>query len=244
VNDTSPPYRLIALAVVVGTAATATLPTPALGWIVLSTLLGLGLTVLLAPDGQVLRVWKRGLLVGPFILFLAAMEFFRPDAGGPVAVLGLDVPSSLVRATGFLLKTIAAVSLGLAWGARVGAHGVARTLHRFGAPAPAVAVTFLTVNYLAIVGREWEGVRLAARARGLNHASYAFRLRQLGSSLMSVLVRSIWRGDRVAMAMQARGYHGRLPRPMAEPARFAPRHALLLGGALALVAVAILARMM
>jgi cobalt/nickel transport system permease protein len=240
--SSSQPYLLIAVAAISGAIAVATLPANEPGWVLLGCLMGLLLAGRLTPAGRLGKVLQRGLLVGPFILFLALLEFFRVEPGQQAQVLGIEVPLAIARAVGLLLKTFTAVSIGLAWGERVGAHGIARSLHRARAPAATVAVTFLAVNFLSTLGREWEGVRLAARARGLSRASYGFRLRQLGSSLMSVLVRSIWRGDRVALAMRARGYAGRLPEPIAAEGRVDAVTWLVPAAAGAIIVAAVLAR--
>jgi len=238
----SPPYLLIALTAIGGAVAVATLPANQPVWVLLGCLMGLFVAVRLTPSGRLGTVLKRGLLIGPFIVFLAALELLRVDPGQRIRAAGIELPLAGVRAVDLLLKTATAVSIGLAWGERVGAHGIARSLHRAKAPPAMVAVTFLAVNFLSTLGREWEGVRLAARARGLNRASYGFRLRQLGSSLMSVLVRSIWRGDRVALAMRARGYAGRLPDPITTRSRIAAGQWVVLAAAGAIITVAVLAR--
>lgn len=240
--DREPPYPLLGFAAVVSAIAVATLPPASFGWVATGCGLGLLLAVGITPDGHLGVVLRRGLLVGPFILFLAAAEAFRPDAGRSISAVGVELPLGAVRAASLLLKTFTAVSLGLAWGERVGAHGIARTLQEIRAPAPAVAVTFLTINFLATLAREWDGVRLAARARGLSAAGYSARLRQLGSSLMSVLVRSIRRGERVALAMRARGYSGRLPGDVLPQRRLAVVHHAYLLATVAVTAVAILSR--
>ncbi len=219
----------------------ASLPVVAPGWVSLATVVGLTLAGSIAGSAGVTNVLKRGALIGPFILFLAILEFFRGDMHVATEVGGMQVPLPLVRAVDLLLKTFTAACLGLAWGERVGAHGIARTLHRLRAPAGAVATTFLATNFLATISREWEGVRMAAKARGLSRAPFTFRLRLLGSSLMSVLVRSIWRGDRVGLAMQARGYCGRLPDPLPASSS-APGNLLLPLLATGVVVVAVLAR--
>jgi cobalt/nickel transport system permease protein len=238
-----PPYLVIAVAAVAGALSAATLPASAPGWVIGGSVLGILLAWRLTPAGRLPAVLRRGALVGPFILFLAGIELFRGPAGATVEIAGLVLPLGPVRAADVLLKTFTAVCIGLAWGERVGAHGIARTLHRARAPAAAVAVTFLTVNFLSTLAREWESVRLAARARGLNRASYAIRLRQLGASLMSVLVRSMWRGERIAFAMRARGYSGYLPVPITGAKPVGTAHLLMLTVAVGLTAVAVLARM-
>lgn len=240
--EREPPYLLLGCAAVPSAVAVATLPPDSLGWAAAGCGLGLALAGGIAPSGRLKRVLRRSLVVGPFILFLAAAEAFRADAGHTIGVGGFDLPLGLVRALTLLLKTFTAVALGLAWGERVGAHGIARTLQGLRAPAPAVAVTFLTVNFLATLAREWDGVRLAARARGLNAAGYAARLRQLGSSLMSVLVRSVRRAERVAFAMRARGYVGQLPADVLPARRITAAHPAFVIASALVVAVAILSR--
>lgn len=233
-NTRQQPYLLIAVATVLGAISVASLPLAAPAWTAAGTVAGLALAWRIAGTRNLPRVLKRALFLGPFILFLAAMEFFRGD--------GRVLMDAGVRGVDLLLKTFTAVSLGLAWGERVGALGIARSLHRVRAPAAAVATTFLATNFLSILAREWEGVRMAARARGLNHARYAHKIRQLGGSLLSVLVRSMWRGERVAMAMQARGYAGKLPPPLTLHGPVRPGEYVLPALAVAAAAIAVLAR--
>jgi len=238
------PYLLIAASTVMGAVSIATLPAASPGWVAAGTAAGGVLAWRIAGTRNVLRILKGAAFLGPFILFLAVMEFFRGDNQEVVSLAGIDLPVPLIRAVSLLLKTFTAVGLGLAWGDRVGAHGIARSLHRVRAPAAAVATTFLATNFLSTLAREWDGVRMAAQARGLSRARYAFRVRQLCGSLMSVLVRSLWRGDRIGWAMRARGYTGRLPEPLIKRGAVPLADFLLPILAVAVVAIAVCSRTM
>ena len=236
---TTPPYRYLAISVALAILAVAGLPLDAPLTVAAATLVGFAFGLVVAGPGRSAVLLKRAALVSPFLILLAVFQLWRPITEDTIVVAGIACPAGPVRAVVFLLKTITAALIGLAWGDRVGADGIARTIQRFRLPAGAVATTYLATNFMGTLRHEWDSVRLAAAARGLNHAPWRFQFRQLGGTMVSVLVRSLRRGDRVALAMRARGYRGQLPAPLRSRTLVIAREhvAFLLTAALATLAI-------
>ncbi len=239
---THPPYRFLAAATIGAAIAIATVPPNALGAAVVACMLAAAGAWALTEHGRLGVVVRRALLIGPFIAFLALLEGVRGGLDARGTALGLELPLGILFAATFVCKTVGAALLGIAWGERVGAHGIARTLQRARFPAGAVATTYVTAAFVGTLKEEWDRVRLAANARGLNRAGLHARMRQMGGSVVSVLVRSLRRGDRVALAMRARGFAGRLPNPIRARTHYGWRDALLGSVAVGVVAAAVWAR--
>lgn len=112
------------------------------------------------------------------------------------------------------------VGIGIAW--RMGAIGLLalslvqtteRTLllaalRRLGVPASLVWVVALSWQYAELLGREYRRLRAALRTRGFRLRSDWHSYRTLGHISGALLVHSAVRAERVAAAMQCRGFHG------------------------------------
>lgn len=87
---------------------------------------------------------------------------------------------------------------------------------------------------LPILGQEWETIRLARRARGIEAGrSPLAAARLFAGQMLALLVGAIRRGTRMAMAMEARGFGTRECRTVARPQRMRSADWWLLGAALA-----------
>lgn len=76
------------------------------------------------------------------------------------------------------------------------------------------------LRLVSLIGAEWETIRLARRARGVDAGgSPLAAIRLLCSGLFIVLVGAIRRGTRLAAAMDSRGFAAGLPRSCARRAR-------------------------
>lgn len=236
-----PPYRPLALAVGVAILAVAVLPLDAPHLVLTATGVGLALCVTFTRPGRAPILLKRAAMVGPFLVLLAIFQIWRPITADSIECFGAVLPAGPVRAATFLLKTVTVAGIGLAWGDLVTPAGIARTMQRFRLPAGLVATTFLTTGFTSTLRHEWDSVRLAGIARGLNHAPWRFQLRHLGGAMVSVLVRSLRRGDRVALAMRARGYRGELPASIVAESRDPGRAFTALALAAILLVIALFA---
>ena len=88
-----------------------------------------------------------------------------------------------------------------------------RLLHGFEtlrAPRMLVLIVSFMWRYLHVLGEEWHRMRIARQARG--HSSrWLFGERSLGPLIATLFLRSLQRGERVYLAMTARGFSGGVP---------------------------------
>ena len=100
--------------------------------------------------------------------------------------------------------------------------------------SPRIAIGSLAgLRTLPILAEEWQTMGLAQRARGMEAGrSPIAAVRLVASRLMTLLVRAIRRGIRMATAMEARGFGAGDCRTVARPQRMRGRDWGLLAGAL------------
>jgi energy-coupling factor transport system permease protein len=93
---------------------------------------------------------------------------------------------------------------------------------------------------VTLLGEEWEALRLARRARGIDAGrNPVAHLRLFGSMTFALLVGAIRRGTRLATAMDARGFDSGRSRTMARPPTFGPADALVIVAAAGIAALAL-----
>jgi len=86
---------------------------------------------------------------------------------------------------------------------------------------------------------DWQATGAARRLRGLAPRTPAGRLAAVPGRLLVVLVMAFRRGERLAPAMDARGFDSGLPRSRYRPVRAGPLDALVLSVAMATVALVV-----
>jgi cobalt/nickel transport system permease protein len=156
-------------------------------------------------------VWARARVVLPLVVFVAAfVPFVR---GGPAVEIG---PLSLSEAG---LATFALVTLKAAigtvsavlLGATTSFPDVLHALERMRAPRLLCVIAAFMYRYLFVIAGEARRMRaaLAARAYRPRHAAH---VAALGRVVTALFLRSYERGERVYVAMLARGYRGAMPR--------------------------------
>jgi energy-coupling factor transport system permease protein len=190
-----------------------------------------------------LRPADIGRLIGPLLVVAAMLGLLN---GLLVGSTGQGGPATADR-----------VALGLGLGLRIAAIALAGTIALATTdPAdlasgligqlrvpPRLAVGALaSLRLVPILGAEWRTIGLARRARGVDagrNPLVAARL-ALGGTLI-LLVSTIRRASRLALAMDARGFDSGVPRTLARPPRMRRADWLLLAaaGILGLAAVAI-----
>lgn len=206
-------HRLDPRAKVVGLVAVTVVAvsTPLAQWPVY-----LGCALVLATFASVARVapvdiWRRARIVLPLVLFVAIfVPFLRPGGAayelGPITVheAGLVVLGAVAaKAT---LGVLSAVLLG----ATTSFPAVLRGLEALRVPRMFVLIASFMYRYLFVIVEEVGRMRaaLAARAYRPRHVLQAGPMGRVASSLF---LRTHARGERVYLAMLARGYRGRMP---------------------------------
>jgi energy-coupling factor transport system permease protein len=141
--------------------------------------------------------------------------------GLALRVIGLALPGVLLVATTDPVRLADALTL----------HWRVPTRFAFGALAALRLVPLLVT--------EFESVRLARRARGVEGRSPVARARLLGGIVFTLLVGAVRRGSRLATAMDARGFDSGIPRTNARGSTLHGRDAAFVAGTALVCALAV-----
>jgi energy-coupling factor transport system permease protein len=194
----------------------------------------------LPPRALLARTWPL-LLVATSVGMLNAL-FAAEQAGpllriGPVAVGAGNLVAGL--ALGLRLLTIAGV--GVITLATTESTDLADALVQQLHVSPRFAVGVLAaLRLLPILADEWQIIRLARRARGVDAGRSPFAAISIFfGELLTLLVSAIRRGTRLALAMEARGLGSRPCRSIARPQRMGAADRALIAAAALLAAGAV-----
>jgi cobalt/nickel transport system permease protein len=185
--------------------------TPLTAWPVslacLAVLAGYGAAARVPPRA----LWRRWRLVLPVILLAAALlPFARP--GGAAHALGpLTVHDEGLRVLGAAaakatIGTLSAVLLG----ATTTFPEVLRGLQAMGVPRLLILIAAFMYRYLFVIVEEVGRMRAAVAARGFGPRT-ALGAGAAGRIAAALFLRTHARGERVYLAMLARGYRGTMP---------------------------------
>ena len=153
---------------------------------------------------------KRMVVEVPFVVFAVLMPFI---ATGPrVDLLGVTVSASgLAAAWALLAKGTLGVLASLTLAATTEPRDLLAGLERLRVPSLLVQIMGFMVRYLDVVTDEMGRMRVARESRGFN-ARDVRHWPVLARSAGALFIRSYERGERVHLAMLARGYTGTMPR--------------------------------
>ena len=178
-------------------------------------------------------IWQRARLILPPILFVAAfLPFFRGGETVDVGPFALSV-EGLETLASVSAKAIIGVVSAVLLGATTAFPSVLSALESMRVPKLFVLIAAFTYRYVFVIVDEVHTMRaaLAARAFRPRHAMQAAPIGRVASALF---LRAHARGERVYLAMLARGFDGSMPR--LDSPRFARADAVFV----ALVVVALL----
>jgi cobalt/nickel transport system permease protein len=216
-NTASPVHRLDPRAKIVGLVAVTlvAVSTPLTGWPVYVAC-GVALAaVALVARVPAATIWRRARVVLPLILFVAVfLPFFRKGGAthdvGPLTVsdAGLGVLATVAaKAT---IGTVSAVLLG----ATTTFPSVLRGLEALRVPRLFTLIAAFMYRYLFVIVEEVHRMRTALAARGYR-PRHALHAGPIGRSVTALFLRTYGRGERVHLAMLARGYRGAMPQLVA-----------------------------
>jgi energy-coupling factor transport system permease protein len=212
-------------------------------------LLVTAVVVLVAWSGIPLRPLPRRM----WPVALGALGLGLTAALGNAADLDLALPTLL--ALGPLRLTPPGLEAGLALALRVLVIGLTSLL--VFAPADLTRLADALVQQLHLPDRlaygsvaamglaprtaaDWQATGAARRLRGLAPRTPAGRLAAVPGRLLVVLVMALRRGERLALAMDARGFDSGLPRSRYRPVHAGPLDAVVLAVAVATVVLVVL----
>lgn len=178
-----------------------------LAWVPAFVAYAVLLGVLVALSGvPVAYLARRMVIETPVLVFAAVLPLV---ATGPrVEVLGLSLSEpGLVAAAGLVTKATLGVLGSLLLAATTDPRDLLAGLERLGVPAQLVQIMGFMVRYLDVVTDELVRMKTARESRGFT-ASDPRHWPVLGRSAGALFIRSFERGERVHLAMIARGYDG------------------------------------
>jgi cobalt/nickel transport system permease protein len=156
-------------------------------------------------------VWLRARVILPLVVLVAAfVPFVRSGptvAVGPLSLSEAGLATFAVVAAKATIGTVSAVLLA----ATTSFPDVLHALERLRAPRLLVVIAAFMYRYVFVIADEARRMRaaLAARAYQPRHPG---QVATLGRMVTALFLRSYERGERVYLAMLARGYGGTMPR--------------------------------
>ena len=167
------------------------------------------LTVILIAQLPLGVVFTRALIEVPFVMFALLMPIF--GRGERVDVLGLSLSRvGIESGASIIAKGTLGVLCAVCLSATTPAREILRGLERLRLPKLLVQIISFMIRYVNVVNDEMSRMRVARESRGFEARglrSWKF----LASVAAALFIRSYERGERVYLAMLARGYSGSLP---------------------------------
>jgi cobalt/nickel transport system permease protein len=159
----------------------------------------------------IITVFKRSLIEVPFVLFALLMPFFGTGEVVEVGSLNLYVDGLLAGAS-IVVKGTLGILVAINLSATTTAREILNGLEILKMPTPMVQIASFMLRYVNVVNDEMLRMAVARASRGFE----ATGVRQwpvLATAAGALFIRSYERGERVHLAMIARGYQGDLPKP-------------------------------
>jgi cobalt/nickel transport system permease protein len=152
---------------------------------------------------------RRLLIEVPFLLFAVFLPFL--GSGERITVLGVSVSQAgLWAAWNIAAKATLGTAASVILAATTRVPDLLKAFARLHFPRVVTAMMGFMVRYLDVVGGELGRMRVALRSRAYR-PRWVGEARALGAVAGTLFVRAYERGERVYLAMQARGYSGVMP---------------------------------
>jgi cobalt/nickel transport system permease protein len=158
----------------------------------------------------IITVFKRSLIEVPFVLFALLMPFFGTGEVVEIGSLNLYVDGLLAGAS-IVVKGTLGILVAINLSATTTAREILNGLEILKMPKPMVQIASFMLRYVNVVNDEMLRMAVARASRGFE----ATGVRQwpvLATAAGALFIRSYERGERVHLAMIARGYQGDLPK--------------------------------
>lgn len=156
-------------------------------------------------------ILSRARVVLPLVVFVAVFVPFVREGEtvdlGPLAVSRDGLTTFAAVSSKALIGTVSAVLLGATTSFPDVLHG----LERMRAPRLLTLIAAFMYRYLFVIGGEARRMRVALAARGYR-PRHALQAAAIGRVATALFLRTFERGERVYVAMLARGYSGATPR--------------------------------
>jgi cobalt/nickel transport system permease protein len=142
----------------------------------------------------------------PFVIFAVLMPFF--GSSPRIEVLGISLSEAgLWAAFGILAKGTIGVVTSITLAATTRARDLLQGLEAIRVPAVLIQIATFMLRYSAVVTNDLARMKVARESRGFS-ATGIKHWKVLAHSAGALFIRSYERGERVHLAMLARGYNG------------------------------------
>jgi cobalt/nickel transport system permease protein len=158
----------------------------------------------------IITVFKRSLIEVPFVLFALLMPFFGTGEVVEIGSLNLYVDGLLAGAS-IVVKGTLGILVAINLSATTTAREILNGLETLKMPTPMVQIASFMLRYVNVVNDEMLRMAVARASRGFE-ATGVKQWPVLATAAGALFIRSYERGERVHLAMIARGYQGELPR--------------------------------
>jgi cobalt/nickel transport system permease protein len=158
----------------------------------------------------IITVFKRSLIEVPFVLFALLMPFFGTGEVVEIGSLNLYVDGLLAGAS-IVVKGTLGILVAINLSATTTAREILNGLEILKMPTPMVQIASFMLRYVNVVNDEMLRMAVARASRGFE-ATGVKQWPVLATAAGALFIRSYERGERVHLAMIARGYQGELPR--------------------------------
>ncbi|MCD2188761.1 cobalt ECF transporter T component CbiQ [Actinomycetospora soli] len=157
----------------------------------------------------VAAIAARSLIEAPFVVLAVLLPFF---ATGPrTEFLGLSLSvDGLLAGWNILVKGTLGVLVSVTLGMTTPVRDLLAGLTRLRVPGLVTTIATLMVRYLEVIAAEARRMRLARVARG-HDPRFLWQIGPTIRGIGTLFLRSYERGERVHLAMLARGYTGAMP---------------------------------
>lgn len=154
-------------------------------------------------------VLRRLVIEAPFLLFAVFLPFV--GTGERIDVLGLSLSvAGLWAGWNIVVKATLGAWASILLAATTQVPDLLKAFGRLRFPRVITSIMAFMVRYLDVVIGEWNRMRVALRSRAYRPRSIR-RARPLAAATGALFIRSYERGERVYLAMLARGYSGEVP---------------------------------
>lgn len=183
--------------------------TPLGNWWLFSLYVGIILTVIAIAKLPPISVIKRMVIEVPFVIFAILMPFF--SAGPKVEVFGLALSEpGLAAGIGLLFKGTIGVLSSITLASTTPMRDLLSGLTNLKVPNMLVEIAAFMVRYVDVVVDEMRRMKIARQSRGyLETGLKSWPV--IAKAAGALFIRAYERGERVHLAMLARGYSGKMP---------------------------------
>ena len=179
-------------------------------WLAFIAFFVLIITVTQIAKLPIITVAKRSLIEIPFVFFALLMPFFGSGERFEVGSLNL-YRDGLLAGASIVAKGTLGILVAINLSATTTAREILRGLEILKLPTPMIQIASFMLRYINVVNDEMQRMAVARASRGFE-ATGVKQWPVLATAAGALFIRSYERGERVHLAMIARGYQGDLPK--------------------------------